>query len=62
MMIAGALELQALTSNTSSNKKKLEVAGKIAVDSIENIRTVASLTVEDNFYKQYKAEVKKPYR
>ena len=62
VMIAGALELKALTSHTTSNKKKLEAAGKIAVDSIENIRTVASLTVEDNFYKQYKAEVKRPYK
>ena len=62
VMIAGALELKALTSNTSATKKKLEVAGKIAVDSVENIRTVASLTVEHNFYEQYKNEVRRPYR
>ena len=61
-MIAGALQLKALTTHATSNKKKLEVAGKISVDSVENIRTVASLTIEENFYQQYKAEVKKPYR
>ena len=62
VMIAGALELKAFMSHATSNKKKLEVAGKIAVDSIENIRTVASLTVEDSFYEQYKAEVRRPYK
>ena len=62
VMVAGALQLKALTTHASSNKKKLEVAGRISVDSVENIRTVASLTVEENFYQQYKAEVKKPYR
>ena len=62
VMIAGALQLKALTTHATSTKKKLEGAGKVAVDSLENIRTVASLTIESNFYEQYKAEVKKPYR
>ena len=62
VMIAGALQLKALTTHASSNKKQLEKAGKLSVDSIENIRTVASLTIEDSFYDQYKDEVKRPYR
>ena len=62
VMFAGALQLKALTTHASSNKKQLEKAGNISVDSIENIRTVASLTIEDNFYEQYKVEVKRPYR
>ena len=35
---------------------------QIAVDSIENIRTVAALGVEDNFFHQYKKSVKAPYK
>lgn len=62
VMVAGALQLKALTSHATSNKKQLEDAGKLAVDSIENIRTVASLTIEENFYQQYRAEVRRPYR
>ena len=62
VMVAGALQLKALTTHASSNKKQLEKAGKLSVDSIENIRTVASLTIEENFYEQYKVEVKRPYR
>lgn len=35
---------------------------QIAVDSIDNIRTVAALGVEDNFYSLYCNSLKKPYR
>lgn len=35
---------------------------QIAVDSIENIRTVAALGVEDNFFLEYKKSVKAPYK
>ena len=57
LIVAGALELQAFTSQASKTKKNLETAGKLAVDSINNIRTVASLTVEDKFCSMYTAEV-----
>ena len=35
---------------------------QIAVDSIENIHTVAALGVEDNFFRQYKKNVEAPYK
>ena len=35
---------------------------QIAVDSIENIRTVAALGIEENFFRQYKESVKSPYK
>ncbi len=35
---------------------------QIAVDSVENIRTVAALGVEENFFRQYTVELKQPYR
>ena len=62
MLVAGTLANKAVLSNAQSRKKDYEVAGKLAVDSVENVRTVASLTIEDNFFEKYKVEVKKPYR
>ena len=35
---------------------------QIAVDSIENIHTVAALGVEENFFRQYKKNVEAPYK
>ncbi len=35
---------------------------QVAVDSIENIRTVASLGVEGNFSKQYEHHLNGPYK
>ena len=62
MIIAGVLQLKIFTGHASNSKKALENAGKIAVDSIENIRTVASLGVEENFFNQYRGQVRKPYK
>ena len=44
------------------NKKALEKAGMVAVDSIENIRTVAALGVEQNFIQQYYTRINTMYR
>ena len=57
LIIAGSLQVRIFTSQASKTKKNLETAGKLAVDSINNIRTVASLTVEDKFCSMYTAEV-----
>ena len=62
LMIALSLSTKAVLFNAQSRKKNYEVAGRLAVDSIENVRTVASLTIEDGFFVKYKTEVKKPYR
>lgn len=35
---------------------------QVAIESIENIRTVASLTREDMFYKKFLQELETPYR
>ena len=44
------------------NLYNLHFNAQIAVDSIENIRTVAALGVEDNFFAQFKENVKRPYQ
>ena len=61
LLIAGGLQFKVLHGNAAKNKKNVETAGKIAVDSIDNIRTVASLTIEENFFEQYKVQIKGPY-
>jgi ABC-type multidrug transport system fused ATPase/permease subunit len=57
LMITGALQLKAITGFTEKNKKDLEEAGKISVESIGNIRTVASLGKETTFYELYCIQV-----
>ena len=62
LMVSGVLQLKALSGFATSSKKALENAGKVAVDSIENIRTVAALGIEDPFFNMYKGLVNKPYK
>ncbi len=62
IILAGAIHTKAITSRVSKNKKFVETSGKIVVDSTSNIRTVASLTAEDNFYRQYRRELSVPYK
>ncbi|XP_060590153.1 ATP-dependent translocase ABCB1-like isoform X2 [Ruditapes philippinarum] len=61
IMIGGALQMQMLAGAAGKNKEALEAAGKIAIESIENIRTVASLTREKMFRRKFKAELDVPY-
>ena len=62
VMAAGAIQVKTVTGFTKSNKKNLEEAGKIAVESIENIRTVAGLHRENTFYELYSIEVDRIHR
>lgn len=62
LMIGGFLQMKMLTGAAGKNKEALEVAGKIAIESVENIRTVASLTREDMFYIKFCEELETPYR
>ena len=61
MMAAGLLQVKVLTGHAVGYKKALENAGKLAVDSIQNIHTVASLGIEESFAKSYETESRKPY-
>ena len=62
MMFAGLLQLKAVAGHATNSTKALEGAGKVAVDSIENIRTVAALGIEESFFNQYKGLIRKPYK
>ncbi|XP_053373101.1 ATP-dependent translocase ABCB1-like isoform X2 [Mercenaria mercenaria] len=61
LVIGGALQMKMLAGAAGKNKEALEAAGKIAIESIENIKTVASLTREEMFYKKFSAELDIPY-
>ncbi|CAF1942165.1 unnamed protein product [Rotaria magnacalcarata] len=62
MILAGFLQTYLLTGIADKDKKVLEEAGKIAVESISNIRTVAQLTKEQYFGDEYCKLLDFPYR
>ncbi|CAF2524258.1 unnamed protein product, partial [Rotaria sp. Silwood2] len=62
MVIGGFLQSRLMTGFASKDKKSFEDAGKVTVESIQNIRTVVQLTKEDYFYEQYCSFLEIPYR
>ena len=63
LVIVGAVfQIMVLSWNITRNKTALESAGMMAVDSIENIRTVAAFGVEQNFIEQYCTHINIMYR
>ncbi|CAF1420960.1 unnamed protein product [Rotaria sordida] len=62
LIVGGFLQNYLMTGFASKDKKTFEKAGKITVESIQNIRTVVQLTKEDYFYEQYCSLLEIPYR
>ena len=63
VVIVGAVfQIMVLSWNITQHKKALESAGMVAVDSIENIRTVAAFGIEQNFTEQYCTRINIMYR
>nr|DBA25042.1 TPA: hypothetical protein GDO54_012615 [Pyxicephalus adspersus] len=62
LVITGLLETRALTGFANRDKKELQQAGKIAIEAVDNIRTVVSLTRERTFENNYTESLLKPFR
>ncbi|XP_053323160.1 ATP-binding cassette sub-family B member 5 [Spea bombifrons] len=62
LVFAGLLETRALAGFANRDKKELQYAGKIATETVDNIRTVVSLTREKTFEEMYSESLQKPYR
>ncbi|NWS25767.1 MDR1 protein, partial [Polioptila caerulea] len=59
---ANAINASSMSGHTAEDQKALEEAGKISTESVENIRTIASLTKEEAFYGRYVASLDHTYR
>ncbi|NXT66580.1 MDR1 protein, partial [Chaetops frenatus] len=59
---ANAVSASSMSGHAAEDQKALEEAGRISTESVENIRTVASLTREEAFYERYVASLNHTYR
>ncbi|XP_054636825.1 ATP-dependent translocase ABCB1-like [Dunckerocampus dactyliophorus] len=62
MIVAGAFKIKFITGQAVEEKKELEKSGKIFTEATENIRTVASLTMEPKFESLYHNNLQIPYK
>lgn len=59
---ANFIRMKSMAGHASKDQKALEEAGRISTESVENIRTVVSLTREDAFYNRYNESLSIPYK
>ena len=57
----GYLQIFLQKGRAIKNKQLFAESGKTAVESIENIRTVVSLGIEDKLHSQYSQQIRPPF-
>ncbi|XP_075128118.1 ATP-dependent translocase ABCB1-like [Leptodactylus fuscus] len=62
LVLSSLIRMKMFTGHVKRDKADLEVAGKVAIDAVENIRTVVSLTREKKFEALYGEKLEGPYR
>ncbi|XP_012936337.1 ATP-dependent translocase ABCB1 isoform X2 [Aplysia californica] len=62
IVLGGIMQIKLLAGQAGKNREALEGAGKVATESIENIRTVASLSKEPTFFSLYMDQLETPYK
>ena len=62
LALGSYLQVRVLRGSIEKNARRLERSGQTAVESIDNIRTVAGLGVELVFYENYRTSLKGPLR
>ena len=62
LVVGMLLQMWMMTKNDSVQKDALEKSAKVAVESINNIRTVASLTCEAKIYEQFALSLEEPHK
>jgi len=60
LILSMLYQMRLMTSEGTVQKDALEKSAKVAVESINNIRTVAGLRCEKNIFEQYAAALEKP--
>ena len=62
MMLGMLYQMRMMTHNGPVQKDALEKSSKVAVESINNIRTVAGMTCEGKIYSQFAAALEQPHK
>ncbi|XP_062574024.1 ATP-dependent translocase ABCB1-like isoform X1 [Saccostrea cucullata] len=62
LMLSSSLQIKVVMGKHKEDQSNLEDAGKVASETIDNIRTVQSLTREKYFYDLYAAKLENPLK
>ena len=62
LFLAGSIQVILLKIGTDKNKQLMEESGRTTSEAINNIRTVASLGMEERFCRHYQEQLIPPFK